>query len=583
MIDPEKILFIPSVRKGNGTGHLKRCIDWGRELGAIHFYTPQKETDLSTEWSKNKDIMWHDTVIAEDWKMVIIDNRETDKIPESLSSVPVIAIDESGLMRRSASYTIDIIPGMRPGLEPNIQTLGFMNTPVKKRPPGGELKNILVSFGGEDPSGLSLKLLNALKSDDFFHGNYNWHIVSSALEPAAIKTDRIKITGSIPELRTSIPEYDLVICSFGLTAFEALSCEVPVILMNPSLYHDKLSSSAGLTFLPKAWKKSERILAKEAGKIMKNRDWLDKICQKQFGHYKQGNSQSNKTLPRYLASMEISRDSCPACGSKQRNALVRFTNKSYFRCSDCTMIYMVQFRKKDTIYTEDYFFSEYKSQYGKTYIEDFENIASMGQDRLAFIKRFRKKKGRLLDIGCAYGPFLREAYKSGYETMGLEIAPEAVDYVNNTLHGITARSGNIEDPSSEFLFEFPFDVVTFWYVIEHMQRLDEVLPRVARMLNPGGLLCLSTPYGRGISALKNRKEFLRSSPEDHYSVWTKSSARRILKKYGFGKIRFRSTGHHPERFPRIFCILLPFSLRALISRLFSLGDSFEIYAKRDIS
>ncbi len=577
MIDPDKILFIPSTRRGNGTGHLKRCLDWAAGFKTAHIYAAERGVGTEMRFRNTGNILWHDSPEGE-WELLVLDNRETASLPESLSSVPLIAVDESGAIRSSASCTIDIIPGKRPGIAPNLQALSFMNVPERKHTPG-KVKKILVCFGGEDPSALSFKLLDALKDSSEWSSLYKWHIISSSLVQGTNDPQWINIESPLPELRQVLPEYDLVLCSFGLTAFEALAAEVPVILFNPGGYHDRLSRTAGLSYIPRAWKKKGKLLVRGIRSYLERPGWLKEDCHALFERYRprKGN------LPEWLKGMQISRDACPACGSRERRALVRFENKSYFRCQACSMMYMVQFRKKTDIYGEEYFFSEYKAQYGKTYIEDFESIAVMGRDRLSFISRLGIKSGRLLDIGCAYGPFLREASSEGFASFGLEISPEAVSYINSNLEGITAVAGNIEEPDSASLFDTKFDVISFWYVIEHIQKLDEVLPRVASMLNPGGLLCLGTPCGRGISALKNRKEFLRLSPEDHYTVWTRTSARRILKRYGFQDIRFRSTGHHPERFPSVLCRILPFSLREKISRLFGLGDSFEIYATREYS
>lgn len=573
MIDPDKILFIPSTRRGNGTGHLRRCLDWGGELGIIHIYAPDRGLETDERFVGRDDVVWHDSPSG-DWELLVLDNRETDAVPEELNAVPLVALDEAGSLRGRASYTVDIIPGDRPGLPPNLQALSFMNIPERTRR-GDGIRKILVSFGGEDPAGLAAALLGALLREGGWSSPWNWHIVSDRIRSSSEGT--VRISGSVPELRSIIPGYDLVICSYGLTAFEALASEVPVLLLNPTAYHDRLSRSAGLSFMPGAWKRREASLAREVACFLGAPERVRELGREQFRRYRPGRG----SFPEWLKGMTISRDACPACGSGERRAVRRFENKSYFRCGECSMLYMVQFRRKDEIYTEDYFFSEYKSQYGKTYIEDFEGIAAMGRQRLNAMARLGKRRGRLLDIGCAYGPFLREARDAGFQAFGLEIAAEAVDYVNRTFPGICAKQGSIEEPSCEAVFSDPFDVVTFWYVIEHMQRLDEVLPRVFRMLNPGGMLCLATPCGRGISGLKDEEDFLRRSPEDHYSVWTRASARRILRRYGFSRIRFRSTGHHPERFPRLLCLLLPFSLRAGLSRLFGLGDSIEIYATRD--
>ncbi len=44
-------------------------------------------------------------------------------------------------------------------------------------------------------------------------------------------------------------EHDLVVTSYGLTAFEALAAGTPVVLLNPTRRHEKLSRRAGLASL----------------------------------------------------------------------------------------------------------------------------------------------------------------------------------------------------------------------------------------------------------------------------------------------------------------------------------------------
>ena len=61
----------------------------------------------------------------------------------------------------------------------------------------------------------------------------------------------------------------------------------------------------------------------------------------------------------------------------------------------------------------------------------------------------------------------------------------------------------------------------------------------------------------------------------------------ILKKYGFSNIKCVSTGHHPERFP---CLAsknhsgtsFAWKLISRISRIFKLGDTFELYCTKGV-
>ena len=63
---------------------------------------------------------------------------------------------------------------------------------------------------------------------------------------------------------------------------------------------------------------------------------------------------------------------------------------------------------------------------------------------LRLLRRYAQPGSTLLDIGCSYGGFLKRAQKEGYLVRGLDIVPEAVEYVRS--QGITCdRGGSLED------------------------------------------------------------------------------------------------------------------------------------------
>ena len=88
---------------------------------------------------------------------------------------------------------------------------------------------------------------------------------------------------------------------------------------------------------------------------------------------------------------------------------------------------------------KEYFFEDYKAQYGKTYLEDFASIKAQGVRRVTNIellfKTGRKKSvtHSLLDIGCAMGPFIDAAADSGWQVYGTDVSAQAVEYVQKTL------------------------------------------------------------------------------------------------------------------------------------------------------
>jgi 2-polyprenyl-3-methyl-5-hydroxy-6-metoxy-1,4-benzoquinol methylase len=245
-------------------------------------------------------------------------------------------------------------------------------------------------------------------------------------------------------------------------------------------------------------------------------------------------------------------------------------------------------------YGQEYFFDQYKKQYGKTYIEDFPNLINMGRRRLALIKKMlpncEAPEGEvsIMDIGCAYGPFLAAAKEAGFSPFGIDPAGDAVRHVTQTL-GIPAVQGCFPDcmdfASTALSPAAPrsFDVITLWYVIEHFPDCACALAEIKRVLKPGGILALSTPSYTGVSGRASLKRFLRQSPEDHWTIWSTAMCKMALKKTGFRVKKIVSTGHHPERFPALgkFSGGKKSPLYALLlaaSRIFRLGDTFEVYA-----
>ena len=120
-------------------------------------------------------------------------------------------------------------------------------------------------------------------------------------------------------------------------------------------------------------------------------------------------------------------------------------------------------------------------------------------------------------------------------------------------------------------------------MLEHFTETDLVLRKAASLLQTGGVFAFSTPNGRGVSASKNMREFLRNSPADHFTILSPRGLARLLARYGLVLRRVRVTGHHPERFPGVLgrgtpLELLPAPVLHAASRLLGLGDTFEAYA-----
>jgi SAM-dependent methyltransferase len=534
------------------------------------------------------------------WSLITLDCFRTPEEDYGKWSAlaPVIGIDEGGPCRDRFDFLIDTLPGP-PGLSPaNIASPALLPMPRKRREPAFVPKaaglKVLVVLGAEDPAGLALPLAKRLAQAGLapvlVRGSLSSHAGSGEEIPPGVETVR-----GIPALGEHLAEYDLAITHFGLTAFECLYAGCPVLLVSPTGYHELLARTAGFCSLgrgKRALKNLEAYIgggtysaghpAEVPGLDQGRLAALGERCKKLAERFGLAPEQERQgSLGALIASFDPRfYPSCPICGRAGGKTLGRFPGRTYRRCPRCGMVYMLRSAPPPVEYGGDYFFAAYKKQYGKTYLEDFPNLAAAGKKRLERMIPLLGPagKGRLLDIGCAYGPFLAAARDAGFSPMGIDASEDAVRHVRERL-GIPAGRGFFPDPSFAFEDE-SFDAVSLWYVIEHFEDPAGTLKEINRILRPGGVLAFATPSFSGVSRRRSPGQFLKKSPADHWTIWTPRYCGRILAKFGFKLKKTAVTGHHPERFP-LFGAGSPEPVLSIlygISRLFRLGDTFEVYA-----
>ena len=673
-------VFIPSVREGQGTGHLRRACSLIQELSPqlrCVLYLPSSQPPFVRDVIKKMGITETVSEIPDQACVFILDNFRTqaEEVRQLKKIAPVIALDEGGEGRAFADYLIDILPSL-PGksglttppadnvsvgasetsgapqgasassteplhrtadhserstdysdsaerstdhlesieaLRANLTEVNFIELPRKRKRDGAlkkyekngryffplENAKLLIACGGEDAAQMGLPLAYTLAE---------LGAEVSVIEPSEKKYAQQKMNlyvyPYLENLRDRLCEWDIVVTHYGFTAFEALAAGCAVILVSPTDYHYQLGINAGFSTMPAGIPSAQDFKA-----LFKAGIGIPSIVTPQS---------KEKSLARFILKLSTATaHRCPLCDEQSPLPPEgRAENKTVSLCPVCGMHYpsFIAAEKKD--YSEQYFFEEYQAQYGKTYLEDFESIKRQGLRRMSIINAIYAKvfnggkeeslfeglhhgTKRILDVGCAYGPFLAAAKESGWNPVGTDISAEAVHYVCKTLQLPACQA-----PFPVLPARFPFTVektfteqhnqslsipleaggfsaVTMWFVIEHFQDLNSVLQKVYELLIGGGLFAFSTPALSGVTGRWNRRLFFAQSPTDHYTIWDRRQAKKQLERYGFTVKKIVSIGHHPERFPHAAKIKkggLRWNILMLVSKLFKLGDSMEIYA-----
>ena len=619
----DNVLIVPTSRPGNGGGHLTRCARLtlelrasGREawlrLPALSFNVSSilESINFNTEWLA-QDASRRLDEIKNNIEFIVLDNYQTqaEELFRWKEIAPVVGVDEGGKRRDSFDFLIDIlIPEKLGKPSANITSPALLFNSAfnreKNDSPGPRRKNdispleILITFGQEDSAGLGPK--TAIKLSSFNNENER-PLKITLLKGALSKWDfecppNARVIQAIPNLAGRLAEYDLVITHYGVTAYEALYAGSPVLLAHPTPYHKKLARAAGFYSIDILFNKFQRENQKTRAELNSRDSFLLKLKNHQSRalaeKLKLSGNVSLAELVNSFAPVVNRFSTYPGLKDAGKSA-ARFTDRTYRSSGRSGIIHMDRINPAPVEYAKEYFFESYKKQYGKTYLEDFDNIKETGKRRLKIISRIlragmkaRKKnndlKPALLDIGCAYGPFLAAAGEEGYSPTGIDPSRDAVLYAREKL-GVNAVQGYF--PVSRSLLSAPYDAITLWYVIEHFQDHASALAEIKNLLKPDGVIAFSTPSFSGISGRKNPRAFLFASPADHFTVWSPKTAKKTLSRAGFKVAKIVISGHHPERFPvfgkfaknrknLIYRILLA------ISEIFKLGDTFEIYARK---
>jgi 2-polyprenyl-3-methyl-5-hydroxy-6-metoxy-1,4-benzoquinol methylase len=151
-------------------------------------------------------------------------------------------------------------------------------------------------------------------------------------------------------------------------------------------------------------------------------------------------------------------------------------------------------------------------------------------------KDLKINKGRLLDVGCGAGFFLKSMEDRYSEVRGVEISTSHAEFAQKTMM-LDVLNGTIQ--TANFTAEY-FDTITLWDVIEHVVDPRATLDEARRILKKGGLLAISTPNVNGITASLSKKTWLYYTPPEHLYFFNRNALSTLFKESGFIIKRIRT-------------------------------------------
>ena len=131
----------------------------------------------------------------------------------------------------------------------------------------------------------------------------------------------------------------------------------------------------------------------------------------------------------------------------------------------------------------------YRQMDAKVYESELRGRDRTAQKHFTIVNRY-SRPGRILDVGCASGLFLKHALEAGWEVTGLEPSEVLCGVARKNLGGKgQIMCTTLEDSG----LEQSFDAITLWDVLEHVSDPLGFLRFCRGLLKPDGLLFLNVP------------------------------------------------------------------------------------------
>jgi len=228
---------------------------------------------------------------------------------------------------------------------------------------------------------------------------------------------------------------------------------------------------------------------------------------------------------------------CSACGSDHYEHYPVHLNPwlpqdyTYSKCQKCDFVYVNPRPLPEEV---EEIYTAHTNPFDQ---EQYEGLDVEMDSLRRLVKRIKavKPTGRILDMGCGRGDFLRVAKDNGYEVYGSDLSTAQGPHDDIEIFQGFLKDANLPSES--------FDIIVTRNTLEHIFNPNEDLQEINRLLKPNGLLYVKVPHVKYEEGWRCRAFFGFKSlftPPVHLNHFSTHTLRTILSRNGFEFVSWES-------------------------------------------
>lgn len=224
---------------------------------------------------------------------------------------------------------------------------------------------------------------------------------------------------------------------------------------------------------------------------------------------------------------------CPWCDSEKnqiylwlKDEFLSMEEFQIYECLQCGLLFTEPRPEKDKIgeyYKSEEYYSHQENKKG--FIPKlYEKVKVINLKHKYKVATKGKTAGKLLDIGCGVGDYIKTAEQHGWQCTGVEPSDIAREIAGKKIQAKIIQSEELEKIPDK-----TFDVITMWHVLEHVDNIKWQVTQLQRLLKENGRIIIAVPNYKSYDANYYKEKWAAYDVPRHLNHFNQKTMVKIFK------------------------------------------------------